>query len=40
MIDTKARYELNGKSFNCPIELSVSIIAGRWKSSIVFKLLG
>jgi DNA-binding HxlR family transcriptional regulator len=36
---SNARYELNGKNFQCPIELSVSVIAGRWKPSILFKLL-
>ncbi|MDQ0899441.1 helix-turn-helix domain-containing protein [Paenibacillus sp. V4I7] len=32
-------YELNGKQFYCPIELSVSILAGRWKSTIICELL-
>lgn len=31
-------YELNGKTFQCPIELSVWILSGRWKASILCQL--
>lgn len=39
MVSYESMYELNGKQFNCPIELSVSILAGRWKSTIICELL-
>lgn len=32
-------YEINGKQFQCPIELSVSIFAGKWKTTIICQLL-
>ncbi|GEB33413.1 helix-turn-helix domain-containing protein [Brevibacillus sp. FSL K6-0770] len=32
-------YQINGKQFQCPIELSVSILAGRWKTTIICQLL-
>ncbi|TYR78657.1 helix-turn-helix transcriptional regulator [Priestia megaterium] len=32
-------YEMNGKQFQCPIELSVSIFAGKWKTTIICELL-
>jgi DNA-binding HxlR family transcriptional regulator len=39
MADYQGMYEINGKQFKCPIEISVSVLAGRWKSSIICKLL-
>ncbi|WP_429855798.1 winged helix-turn-helix transcriptional regulator [Brevibacillus porteri] len=33
-------YLLNGKEYPCPIELAVSVFAGRWKVSIICQLLG
>jgi DNA-binding HxlR family transcriptional regulator len=36
---SEAMYELNGKKYQCPIELSVSLFAGRWKTTILCKLL-
>ncbi|MED1780851.1 helix-turn-helix domain-containing protein [Brevibacillus fortis] len=32
-------YLLNGKEYPCPIELAVSVFAGRWKISIICQLL-
>ncbi|GEC88702.1 helix-turn-helix domain-containing protein [Brevibacillus formosus] len=32
------RYLLNGKEYPCPIELAVSVFAGRWKVSIICQL--
>ncbi|WP_054974660.1 helix-turn-helix domain-containing protein [Paenibacillus sp. A3] len=32
-------YELNGKKYPCPIELSVSLFSGRWKTTIICQLL-
>lgn len=32
-------YEINGKTYQCPIELSVSLFAGKWKTTILCKLL-
>jgi DNA-binding HxlR family transcriptional regulator len=32
-------YEINGKQFQCPIELSVSIFSGKWKTTIICQLL-
>ncbi|EPY12975.1 winged helix-turn-helix transcriptional regulator [Paenibacillus alvei] len=31
-------YEMNGKQYQCAIELAVSIISGRWKPTIICKL--
>ena len=39
MAVTKAMYELNGKKYQCPIELSVSLFSGKWKTTILCKLL-
>ena len=39
MAVTQRVYELNGKKFQCPIELSVSIFAGKWKTTIICQLL-
>ncbi|SFE44037.1 transcriptional regulator, HxlR family [Paenibacillus algorifonticola] len=39
MTSSKAVYELNGKKYHCPIELSVSLFAGKWKISILYKLM-
>jgi DNA-binding HxlR family transcriptional regulator len=39
MAVTKAMYELNGKNYQCPIELSVSLFSGKWKTTILCKLL-
>jgi DNA-binding HxlR family transcriptional regulator len=39
MAVTQRVYEINGKKFQFPIELSVSIIAGKWKTTIICKLL-
>lgn len=39
MTVSEAIYELNGKKYQCPIELSVSLFAGRWKTTILCKLL-
>lgn len=39
MATSEPMYELNGKKFQCPIELSVSLFAGRWKTTILCKLL-
>ncbi|MGF7032312.1 DNA-binding HxlR family transcriptional regulator [Paenibacillus mucilaginosus] len=38
-IDRGADYVYNGKSYQCPIDLSVSLLSGRWKTSILCKLL-
>lgn len=32
-------YEVGGKQYQCPIELSISIVGGKWKTSIICKLL-
>ncbi|WP_337912606.1 helix-turn-helix domain-containing protein [Paenibacillus arenosi] len=32
-------YEFNGKTYQCPIELSIALFAGRWKPTIIYKLL-
>jgi DNA-binding HxlR family transcriptional regulator len=32
-------YVFNGKSYQCPIDLSVALLSGRWKTSILCKLL-
>lgn len=32
-------YLLHGKEYACPIELAVSVFAGRWKISIICQLL-
>ncbi|WP_078410093.1 winged helix-turn-helix transcriptional regulator [Priestia abyssalis] len=39
MAARKAMYELNGKNYQCPIELSVSLFSGKWKTTILCKLL-
>lgn len=39
MAASEVIYELNGKKYQCPIELSVSLFAGRWKTTILCKLL-
>jgi DNA-binding HxlR family transcriptional regulator len=31
-------FEMNGKQYQCAIELAVSIISGRWKPTIICKL--
>ncbi|MCR8844529.1 helix-turn-helix transcriptional regulator [Paenibacillus sp. SC116] len=32
-------YKFNGKTYQCPIELSIALFAGRWKPTIIYKLL-
>ncbi|WP_253907597.1 helix-turn-helix domain-containing protein [Bacillus sp. WMMC1349] len=39
MVMNQTIYEMNGKQFQCPIELSVSIFSGKWKTTIVCELL-
>lgn len=39
MAEYEEMYEFNGKHFKCPIEVSVSIFSGKWKTSIICKLL-
>jgi DNA-binding HxlR family transcriptional regulator len=38
-MDNKVIYEIKGKKFHCPIELSMSVFAGRWKPTIICELL-
>lgn len=33
------QYEFNGKKYQCPIELSVSLFSGKWKTTIICKLM-
>ncbi|WP_366292372.1 helix-turn-helix domain-containing protein [Paenibacillus sp. AN1007] len=33
------QYEFNGKQYQCPIELSVSLFSGKWKTTIICKLM-
>ncbi|OXS53670.1 MarR family transcriptional regulator [Cohnella sp. CIP 111063] len=33
------RYEFNGKQYQCPIELAVSLFSGKWKTTIICKLM-
>lgn len=37
MGNQQGMYQINGKQFQCPIELSMSILAGRWKTTIIFR---
>ncbi|WP_107838867.1 winged helix-turn-helix transcriptional regulator [Metasolibacillus meyeri] len=32
-------YEFNGKRYQCPIELSIALLAGKWKTTIICKLM-
>ncbi|MFC4098092.1 winged helix-turn-helix transcriptional regulator [Paenibacillus xanthanilyticus] len=38
MSDANAQYGFNGKNFPCATELSISLLAGRWKMTIIWKL--
>ncbi|WP_026558061.1 hypothetical protein [Brevibacillus sp. NSP2.1] len=40
MGNQQVMYQINGKQFQCPIELSVSILAGRWKTTIICRYIG
>ncbi len=33
------QYVFNGKKYQCPIELSVSLFSGKWKTTIICKLM-
>ncbi|WP_154889929.1 winged helix-turn-helix transcriptional regulator [Paenibacillus polysaccharolyticus] len=33
------QYKFNGKQYQCPIELSVSLFSGKWKTTIICKLM-
>lgn len=39
MAEKQFIYQLNGREFHCPIELAVSVFAGRWKPTIICELL-
>ncbi|MFB9329358.1 winged helix-turn-helix transcriptional regulator [Paenibacillus aurantiacus] len=38
MSDPNAQYGFNGKTFPCATELSIALLSGRWKMTIIWKL--
>ncbi|MFD0589888.1 winged helix-turn-helix transcriptional regulator [Paenibacillus sp. GCM10027627] len=39
MAEHGVSYLFNGKTFQCPIEVGMSLFSGRWKSAIICKLV-